>query len=89
VPSIGSVGDSHDNALAEATNSLYKAELIRGPQHQGRWRTIEDVALATLGWVRWCSSDRIHSYLNDLSPDEFEAAFYAANQTDQHQVGIQ
>ena len=89
VPSIGSVGDSYDNALAEATNSLYKAELIRGPDHQGRWRTIEEVEIATLGWVHWFSTDRIPSYLNDLSPNEFEAAFYAANHTDQHQVGIQ
>ena len=87
-PSIGSVGDSYDNALAEATNSLYKAELIRGPEHQGRWRNAEDVELATLGWVHWFNTDRIHSYLDDASPDEFEAAFYAANKTDQHQVGI-
>ena len=88
VPSIGSVGDSYDNALAEATNSLYKAELIRGPEHQGRWRNAEEVELATLGWVHWFNTDRIHSYLDDLSPDEFEAAFYAADKTDQHQVGI-
>jgi len=88
VPSIGSVGDSYDNALAEATNSLYKAELIRGPEHQGRWRNTEDVELATLGWVHWFNTDRIHSYLDDASPDEFEAAHYAANKTDQHQVGI-
>lgn len=89
VPSIGSVGDSYDNVLAEATNSLYKAELIRGPQHQGRWRTIEDVEIATLGWVHWFNTTRIHSYLNDLSPDEFEAAFYAADQTTPTRVGIQ
>ncbi len=49
VPSIGSVGDSYDNALAEAVNALYKTELIRGPQ-QGPWRTIDDVELSTLGW---------------------------------------
>ena len=46
VNSVGSRGDSYDNALAESTNSLYKAELIRGPD-QGPWRTIEDVELAT------------------------------------------
>lgn len=86
-PSIGSIGDSYDNALAESTNSLYKSELIRGPD-QGPWRTIEDVELATLGWVHWFNNDRIHSYLNDTSPDEFEAA-YAASQTDQPMVGIQ
>ena len=67
VPSIGSVGDSYDNALAEAVNALYKTELIRGPQ-QGPWRTIDDVELATLGWVHWYNTERIHSRLNDLSP---------------------
>jgi putative transposase len=86
-PSIGSVGDSYDNALAESTNSLYKAELIRGPD-QGPWKTIEDVELATLGWVNWFNTDRIHSYLNDDSPDQYEAA-YAATNTDQPMVGIQ
>ena len=54
VPSIGSVGDSYDNALAEAVNGLYKTELIRGPAQQGRpWKTVDDVELATLGWVHW------------------------------------
>ena len=88
VPSIGSVGDSYDNALAEATNALYKTELIRGPD-QGPWKTIEDVELATLGWVHWFNTTRVHGYLNDLAPDEFEAAFYAALNPDQQQVGIQ
>jgi putative transposase len=87
VPSIGSIGDSFDNALAESTNSLYKAELIRGPD-QGPWRTIEDVELATLGWVHWFNTDRIHGYLDDESPDEIEAA-YAAQQADQPMVGTQ
>lgn len=87
LPSIGSVGDSFDNALAESTNSLYKSELIRGPD-RGPWRTIEDVELATLGWVHWFNAERIHSYLNDESPDQFEAA-YAATNTDQPMVGIQ
>ena len=80
VPSIGSVGDSYDNALAEAVNALYKTELIRGPR-QGPWRTIEDVELATLGWAHWWNTQRIHGYLNDLSPDQFEAA-YAGENTD-------
>ena len=87
VPSIGSIGDSFDNALAESTNSLYKAELIRGPD-QGPWRTIDDVELATLGWVHWFNSQRIHGYLNDNSPDEYEAV-YAAKQADQTTVGNQ
>ncbi len=80
VPSIGSVGDSYDNALAEALNALYKTELIRGPG-QGPWRTIDDVELATLGWVHWYNTVRIHSRLNDISPDEYEAA-YTATTTD-------
>ncbi len=87
VPSIGSIGDSFDNALAESTDCLYKAELIRGLD-RGPWKTIEDVELATLGWVHWFNNDRIHSYLDDTSPDHFEAA-YAAPNTDQSLVGIQ
>lgn len=87
VPSIGTVGDSYDNALAEAVNALYKTELIRG-HGQGPWRTVEDVELATLGWVHWFNNDRLHGYLDDVPPIEFEAA-YAAQQTDQQMVGIQ
>ena len=87
VPSIGTVGDSYDNALAEAVNALYKTELIRGPA-QGPWKTVEDVELATLGWVHWHNNERLHGYLNDVPPVEFEAA-YAAQQTDQQLVGIQ
>lgn len=87
VPSIGSVGDSYDNALAEAVVGLYKAELIRGP-HQGPWRSVEDVELATLGWVHWHNTERLHGYLDDVPPAEFEAA-YAARQADQEMVGNQ
>ena len=78
VPSVGSVGDSYDNALAEAVNALFKTELIRSPA-QGPWRTIDDVELATLGWVHWWNTSRIHGYLDDLSPDQFETAYAAAN----------
>jgi putative transposase len=88
VPSIGSVGDSFDNPLAETVNGLYKAELIRGPG-QGPWKTIEDVELATLGWVHWHNTERLHGYLDDIPPVEFEAAFYAAQHTDPEMVGIQ
>lgn len=87
VPSIGSVGDSYDNALAEAVNGLYKTELIRGPG-QGPWRTVEDVELATLGWVHWHNTQRLHGYLDDVPPAEFEAA-YAARQSYQALVGNQ
>jgi len=79
VPSIGSVGDSYDNALAETVNGYYKAELIRGPARNGPWKTIEEVELATLGWVHWHNTQRLHGYLGDLPPAEFEA-LHAARQ---------
>jgi len=76
-PSIGTVGDSYDNALAETVNGLYKTELIRGPG-QGPWKTVEAVELATLGWVHWHNTERLHGYLGDVPPTEFETAHYAA-----------
>ena len=82
-PSIGSVGDSFDNALAETVNGYYKAELIRGPAHTGPWKTVEDVELATLGWVHWHNNQRLHGYLDDMPPSEFETRFYATRQDDQ------
>jgi putative transposase len=82
-PSIGSVGDSYDNALAETVNGYYKAELIRGPARTGPWKTVEEVELGTLGWVHWHNTSRLHGYLDDLPPIEFEAGFYATRQTDQ------
>ncbi len=72
VPSIGTVGDSYDNALSETVNGYYKAELIRGPARSGPWKTIEEVELATLGWVHWHNTQRLHGYLGDLPPVEFE-----------------
>jgi len=60
VPSIGTVGDSFDNALAETVNGYYKADLIRGPARHGTWRTVEDVELATLCWVPWYNHQRLH-----------------------------
>jgi putative transposase len=76
VPSIGTVGDSFDNALAERVNGYYKTELIRGPTRTGPWRTVDDVGLATLGWVPWHNTSRLHGYLHDQPPAEFEAIFY-------------
>ncbi|KLO33795.1 integrase [Mycobacterium nebraskense] len=89
VPSIGTVGDSYDNALAETVNGYYKAELIYGPARTGPWKTVEDVELATLGWVYWHNTTRLHSYLGDIPPTEFEAAIYDDPRTDQPLVGIQ
>jgi putative transposase len=88
VPSIGSIGDSYDNALAETVNGLYKTELIYGPG-QAPWKTVEDVELATLGWVHWHNTERLHGYLRDVPPAEFEAAHYAALATTSETVGIQ
>ena len=89
VPSIGSVGDSFDNALAETVNGYYKAELIRGPARTGPWKTVDDVELATLGWVHWHNTTRLHGYLGDRPPAEFETAFYAAPNTGKQLVEIQ
>jgi putative transposase len=89
VPSIGTVGDSYDNALAETVNGYYKAELIRGPARSGPWKTVEDVELATLSWVHWHNTTRLHGYLADVPPNEFEAAFYAAQQPTPTGVGNQ
>ena len=71
LPSIGSVGDAFDNALAESVNGLYKTELIRGPD-QGPWRSVDDVELATLRWVHWYNAERLHEYLGYVPPAEFE-----------------
>jgi putative transposase len=76
VPSIGSIGDSYDNALAETVNGIYKAELIYGPQ-QGPWRSVDAVELATLSWVHWYNTQRLHGYLEDRPPAEFEDAYHA------------
>ena len=68
------LSDSFENALAETVNGYYKAELIRGPARHGPWRTVDDVELATPGWVHWHNT----GLLNDQPPAEFEGAFYAA-----------
>lgn len=87
VPSIGSVGDSYDNALAETVNGYYKTELVRGP-NQGPWKTIEDLELATLGWVHWHNTERLHSYLGHVPPIEFENTHYTAASTPNVLTGI-
>ncbi len=80
---------SFDNALAETVNGYYKAELIYGPARTGPWKTVEDVELATLGWVYWHDTARLHSYLNALPPTEFEATIYDAKRSDPPLVEIQ
>jgi putative transposase len=73
VASVGSRGDSYDNALAESFHGLYKAELIR---HQRPWRGLDDVEYATLEYVDWFNHRRLHGELGMLTPAEFEAAYY-------------
>ncbi len=71
--SVGSRGDSYDNALAESFNGLYKTELIR---RRGSWRGLDDVEYATLEWVDWFNQRRLHTELGMVPPAEFEAAQY-------------
>ena len=78
-PSIGTVADSYDNALAETINGLYKAECVYGPDANG-FDDVSHLELATLGWVHWFNEARLHSHCGDVPPAEFEAAFYAGQQ---------
>lgn len=87
-PSIGSVGDTFDNALAESVNGLYKTELIRGPDHQGPWRTVDDVRTREHSAGSTGTTPNVSTATDDVPPTEFETAFYAAQQPDQHTVGI-
>ncbi|WP_084723231.1 integrase core domain-containing protein [Streptomonospora alba] len=68
--SVGSRGGSYDNALAEAFNSLFKAELIR---NKGPWRGIDDVEIAVAEYIDWFNQRRLHGELGHLPPAEFEA----------------
>lgn len=72
-PSVGSVGDSYDNALAESTIGLYKAELIN---KKGPWRMPEHVELETLEWIDWWNHRRLHEALGHIPPAEKEAMYY-------------
>lgn len=87
-PSMGTVSDSYDNALAETVNGYYKTELVRGPARSGPWKTVEDLELATLGWVHWHNTQRLHGDLSDVPPVEFENAFYAVTNDRNLMVGI-
>ena len=72
-PSVGSRGDSYDNALAETINGLYKTELIH---RRGPWKTREAVEIATLGWVFWFNHHRLMGSLGYVPPAEAEANYY-------------
>jgi transposase InsO family protein len=73
-PSVGSVGDSYDNALAETINGLYKAEVIH---RRGPWRSFEAVEFATLEWVNWFNHRRILEPIGNIPPAEAEQRYYA------------
>jgi putative transposase len=73
VRSVGSKGDSYDNAAAESVNSLYKKELI---DRDGPWNGARDVAFATMEWVAWYNNERLHSACGYIPPKEFEENFY-------------
>ena len=72
---------TRNNALAETVNGYYKSELIYGPARTGPWKTVEDVELATLAWVYWWNTQRLHSAIGDGPPAEFETSHYAGLQT--------
>ena len=78
-PSVGSVGDSYDNALAETINGLFKAEVIH---RRGPWRNFEAVEYATLEWVNWFNNRRLLEPIGNIPPAEAEANYYAALETE-------
>ena len=79
-PSIGTTGDSFDNALAETINGLYKTELIKP---RGPWRTVDQVEVATLEWVDWFNHRRLYEHCGDIPPAELEAAYYRHHRAQQ------
>jgi putative transposase len=72
--SVGSVGSSYDNALAETINGLYKTELIKP---RGPWRTLDLVEIATAEWVDWFNHRRLYEHCGDIPPAEAEERYYA------------
>ena len=83
-PSVGTVGDSYDNALAETVNGLYKTELIY--PHRP-WASVGEVEIATLRWVYWWNTQRLHESLGYITPQEMEDAYY--QQSHAHPLGVQ
>ena len=79
-PSIGTIADSYDNAMAESVIGLFKTELFRNPAVLatvgGHWTGLDDLEVATCGWASWFNDERLHGELDDLTPTEIEAAYY-------------
>ena len=84
-PSVGSVGDSYDNALAESVIGLYKTEVIR---RRGPWRHLEAVEFATLEWVDWFNNRRLLEPIGNIPPAEFEEAYYRTQEAPAMVVGL-
>ncbi len=84
-PSVGTVGDSYDNALAETINGLYKTEVIRP---NGPWRNLEEVEFATLEWVDWFNHRRLLEPIGNIPPAEFEAMYFEKQEAPTMEVGL-
>ena len=84
-PSVGSVGDSYDNALAETINGLFKAEVI---WRKGPWRTVEAVEFAVLEWVDWFNNRRLLEPIGNIPPKEFEMMYYERQEVPAMVVGL-
>ena len=84
-PSVGSVGDSYDNALAESVIGLYKTEVIR---RRGPWRNLEAVEFATLEWVAWFNNRRLLEPIGHIPPVEFEEAYYRSQEAPAMVAGL-
>src|SRR5574342_519316 len=84
-PSVGSVGDSYDNALAESVIGLFKTEVIR---RRGPWRSLEHVEFATLEWVAWYNTQRLLEPIGYVPPVEYEHHYYQAQQTPAMVAGV-
>ena len=84
-PSVGSVGDSYDNALAETIFGLFKAEVIHP---SGPWRSLEEVEFATLEWVDWFNNQRLLEPIGDIPPAEFEAMYYERHESPATGAGL-
>jgi putative transposase len=84
-PSVGSIGDSYDNALAESVIGLFKTEVIR---QRGPWRGLEDVEFATLEWVSWYNSQRLLEPIGYVPPVEFEELYHRHQETTALAVGL-
>jgi putative transposase len=84
-PSVGSVGDSYDNGLAETVIGLFKTEVIH---RQGPWRDVEQVEFATLAWVDWYNRRRLFEPLGHVPPVEYEAAYYRREAASAVEAGL-